>query len=59
MDDSNQRYNMFLLEQLAHPGIVTYLDSFEHDNALHLVMEFCDGGDLSEFIASKQHSDSS
>lgn len=40
-----------LLASLESPWVVRYLDSFLEDAALHLVMEFCPGGDLHGFIA--------
>ena len=39
-----------LLEQLGHPGIVHYKDSFIQGGHLHIVMEFCEGGDLGSAI---------
>jgi NIMA (never in mitosis gene a)-related kinase len=30
--------------------IVLYYESFEENNYLNIVMEYCDGGDLSHFI---------
>eukprot|EP00668_Euglena_longa_P014378 GGOE01018364.1.p1 GENE.GGOE01018364.1~~GGOE01018364.1.p1 ORF type:complete len:823 (+),score=157.35 GGOE01018364.1:50-2518(+) len=39
-----------LLQQLNHPNIVTYEDSFVHGGALNIVMEFCPAGDLHQLI---------
>jgi NIMA (never in mitosis gene a)-related kinase 1/4/5 len=35
-----------LLSQLKHPNIVSYRDSYEKDGILHIIMGFCEGGDL-------------
>jgi len=36
--------------KLIHPFIVLYKDSFVEDDTLHIVMEYCDNGDLSMFM---------
>lgn len=41
-----------LLKRLQHPNIVTFWESFFSRNALHIVMDFADGGDLDQFIKS-------
>jgi serine/threonine protein kinase len=43
---------VFLLRKLNHPNIVTYIDAFntKSNGSLAIVMEFCDGGDLSGII---------
>jgi NIMA (never in mitosis gene a)-related kinase len=35
-----------LLKTLKHPNIVSYKESFNTDGYLHIVMLFCEGGDL-------------
>jgi len=52
-DLANQE--VFLLQTLNHPYIVGYRDSFliEHHNALVIVMEYCDAGDLRKAIKEK------
>ena len=35
-----------LLADLAHPCIVSYIDSFIQEGHLHIVMEYCEDGDL-------------
>ncbi|XP_039209220.1 serine/threonine-protein kinase Nek3 isoform X2 [Crotalus tigris] len=39
-----------ILAKLNHPNIVMYANSFEADGHLHIVMEYCDGGDLLQKI---------
>ena len=41
-----------LLASIQHPNIVQYKESFidENDRCLYLVMEYADGGDLSQKI---------
>ena len=44
-----------LLSQLRHPNIVSYRDSFQDAKGfLHIVMNFCEGGDL--YTKLKAHS---
>ncbi|XP_063808006.1 serine/threonine-protein kinase Nek3 isoform X2 [Pseudophryne corroboree] len=35
---------------MKHPNIVKFIESFEVDDHLYIVMEYCDGGDLLETI---------
>ena len=35
-----------MLSSLKHPNIVRYVDSFTRKDALFIVMEYADGGDL-------------
>lgn len=39
-----------LLKSLKHPNIVSYRESFQSDGYLHIVMLYCDGGDLYSII---------
>ncbi|GBG32731.1 Serine/threonine-protein kinase Nek1 [Hondaea fermentalgiana] len=39
-----------LLAKLQHPNIVDYIDSFLEDEALHLVTQYCEQGDLAKLI---------
>ncbi|RNA05217.1 serine threonine- kinase Nek1-like isoform X1, partial [Brachionus plicatilis] len=41
-----------VLAQMNHPNIVSYIDSFEEDGNLCIVMDYCDGGDLYTKIQS-------
>lgn len=35
-----------VLSQMKHPNIITYHQSFEENNNLYIVTDYCDGGDL-------------
>uniref|UniRef100_A0A8C8WUB0 non-specific serine/threonine protein kinase n=1 Tax=Panthera leo TaxID=9689 RepID=A0A8C8WUB0_PANLE len=39
-----------LLAKMKHPNIVTFFSSFQENNRLFIVMEYCDGGDLMKRI---------
>jgi serine/threonine protein kinase len=39
-----------ILSKLDHPNIVKYYDSFIEKNYLNIIMEFCEGGDLSNVL---------
>ena len=39
-----------ILSSVRSSYIVRYFESFEEKNYLHIVMEYCDGGDLNEFL---------
>ncbi|KAL3534299.1 hypothetical protein ACH5RR_002760 [Cinchona calisaya] len=38
-----------------HPNIVCLKDTYEDDNAVHLVMELCEGGELFDRIVARGH----
>lgn len=42
-----------LLSKLSHPNIVTFIENFLAPNHLNIVMEYADGGDLSDFIKKR------
>ena len=42
-----------LLSELVHPNIVSYKDSFHFNGLLHIVMSYCDGGDLNKFLKAR------
>ncbi|XP_061478366.1 serine/threonine-protein kinase Nek3 isoform X2 [Rhineura floridana] len=49
--DTEKSWNeSILLAKMKHPNIVTYLESFEGDGHLYIVMEYCDDGDLMQKI---------
>ncbi|KAG6614013.1 NEK protein kinase [Phytophthora cinnamomi] len=43
-----------LLAKLKHPNVVEYKENFVLDNVLHIVMAYCDGGDLAGKIKEQQ-----
>ncbi|KAG7394483.1 hypothetical protein PHYBOEH_005144 [Phytophthora boehmeriae] len=43
-----------LLAKLKHPNVVEYKENFVVDNVLHIVMAYCDGGDLAEKIKTQK-----
>ncbi|KAM4700980.1 serine/threonine-protein kinase Nek3-like isoform 2-T2 [Discoglossus pictus] len=48
VQDSKQE--AILLAKMKHKNIVAFRESFEVDDHLYIVMEYCDGGDLMETI---------
>ncbi|KAG0455189.1 hypothetical protein HPP92_024148 [Vanilla planifolia] len=38
-----------------HPNVVSLKDTYEDDNAVHLVMELCEGGELFDRIVTRGH----
>ncbi|DBA02037.1 TPA: LOW QUALITY PROTEIN: hypothetical protein N0F65_000284, partial [Lagenidium giganteum] len=42
-----------LLAKLKHPNVVEYKENFVADNVIHIVMAYCDGGDLAGRIRDK------
>ncbi|XP_071152181.1 serine/threonine-protein kinase Nek1-like, partial [Mytilus edulis] len=48
------RKEVSVLAQLHHPNIVRYRESFEEKGYLHIVMDFCEKGDLYHKISSQR-----
>lgn len=59
-DQQLAHQEVFLLQELCHPLIVSYHDSFVIDgtNILVILMEYCEGGDLRKLITTKSESGS-
>ncbi|KAH7428454.1 hypothetical protein KP509_09G002600 [Ceratopteris richardii] len=56
VDVEDVRREVLIMHQLpAHPNIVSLKGVFEDDNAVHLVMEFCEGGELFDRILARGH----
>lgn len=49
------RREAVLLSKIKHPHIVAFVDSFEADGHLYIVMEFCSGGDLLQRIQQQKN----
>ncbi|ELK15220.1 Serine/threonine-protein kinase Nek5 [Pteropus alecto] len=45
---------VILLAKMKHPNIVTFFSSFQENNRLFIVMEYCDGGDLMKRISRQR-----
>ncbi|XP_029065579.1 serine/threonine-protein kinase Nek5-like isoform X9 [Monodon monoceros] len=45
---------VILLAKMKHPNIVTFFSSFQENNRLFIVMEYCDGGDLMKRIKKQR-----
>ena len=43
------------LKMLDHPNIVKLYEVYECENAVYLVQEFCDQGELFEYIAEREN----
>ncbi len=43
---------MAILSSLAHPNIIRYFDSFQHDESLFIVMELVEGATLLDHLTS-------
>ena len=43
-----------ILSSIKSKYVVKYYDSFEEKNNLNIVMEYCDGGDLNDYIESQK-----
>ena len=42
-----------LLSQIKSDFVVKYFDSFEENNCLNIVMEYCEGGDLEHLLKQR------
>ena len=43
-----------ILSSLKSKYVVEYYDSFEENNCLNIIMEYCEGGDLGTYISNYQ-----
>ena len=56
MDESEQRdaiKEVHIMASLDHKHVVRYYDSFLESHTLHIIMEFCDRGDLDALLRRK------
>lgn len=54
-EKESSRKEVTVLSQLKHSNIVSFVDSFEAQGYLHIVMDFCDGGDLHQMIRAQKN----
>ncbi|XP_064198230.1 serine/threonine-protein kinase 3-like isoform X5 [Anguilla rostrata] len=54
LQKTNMMREVSELEALKHPFIVQYNDSFEDDMNVYIVVEYCEGGDLSQEIKKQK-----
>ena len=47
------RNEVEILSSLDHPNIIKFYDSYEDTRFLHLVTEFCSGGELFDYVITK------
>ncbi|CAH9134961.1 unnamed protein product [Cuscuta epithymum] len=56
VDIEDVRREVEIMKHLPkHPNIVTLKDTYEDDQAVHLVMELCEGGELFDRIVARGH----
>jgi NIMA (never in mitosis gene a)-related kinase len=48
------KHEITMLRQLNHPNITRYVDHFEYNGSLFIVMEFANGGDLMGKIQARK-----
>ncbi|KAJ7964090.1 Calcium-dependent protein kinase [Quillaja saponaria] len=56
VDIEDVRREVEIMKHLPkHPNIVSLKDAYEDDNAVHIVMELCEGGELFDRIVARGH----
>ncbi|XP_052187380.1 calcium-dependent protein kinase 7-like isoform X2 [Diospyros lotus] len=56
VDIEDVRREVQIMKHLPeHPNIVSLKDTFEDNNAVHIVMELCEGGELLDQIVARAH----
>ncbi|CAN1750874.1 Calcium-dependent protein kinase 8 [Linum perenne] len=56
IDIEDVRREVEIMKHLPHhPNIVSIRDTYEDDNAVHIVMELCEGGELFDRIVARGH----
>ena len=44
-----------ILKMLDHPNIIKLYETYEEDDQVHLVTEYCSGGELFDFIVKQDY----
>ena len=52
--DQDGNAEIEILKQCSHDNIVQYVESFDEEEKISIVMEFCRGGDLMQFIEKRK-----
>ena len=56
VDVDNVRREVEIMKKMPkHPNIVSLKDTFEDNNAVYLVMDLCEGGELFDRIVARGH----
>lgn len=56
VDVEDVRREVQIMRQMPpHPNVVSLKDTYEDDNAVHIVMELCEGGELFDRIVARGH----
>jgi len=45
---------LLIMKKIKHPNIVSFYDSFEESNQLNIIIEYCEKGDLQEFLNGRK-----
>jgi serine/threonine protein kinase len=45
---------LLIMKKIKHPNIVSFYDSFEDSNQLNIIIEYCEKGDLQEFLNGRK-----
>ncbi|XP_034549503.1 serine/threonine-protein kinase Nek5-like isoform X2 [Notolabrus celidotus] len=53
-EKESSKKEVTLLSKMKHPNIVSFISSFQERGSLHIVMEYCDGGDLMKKINTQR-----
>ena len=49
----NIENEVLVLEKTHHPNVVEMIDRMKSKNSYYLILEYCNGGDLSSFVNSQ------
>lgn len=43
-----------ILKRLDHPNVIKFIDAKKTENNIYLIMEFCNGGSLEDYVIKKR-----